>query len=372
MNEQEQNKTTAAAAGVTACNILIMGDDATLKADVKRIVRPYHLIEATGEEVLEKVRECTPDVIICDQRNPEKEGFKCLRAVRANKELNHIPVILITDDDSETMRVEGLEAGANDYLSKPVNERELFMRVTNLLKLRLTEKSMKQSYERLIKFFPMKLVNWIHSPGFDVDLNSEKKLLTIFFSDLAGFTELAESAPPEKVTDLLNEYFTEMVKIAEQCDGTLDKFIGDGLMVFFGAPEPMDERVQAVRAVSMAVAMQTKMKELTQKWHQQGIGWNIGVRMGIHQDTVMVGNFGARHVMEYTVFGSGVNLANRLESYCGPQKILVSYPVYIHTKGLFPYSEVVEQEFRGFERLVKVSELDPEKISATPMGMMPG
>lgn len=372
MIEQEQKKETAAAGGVTACNILMMGDDPTLKADVKRIVSPYLLMEASGEDVLEKVRECMPDVIICDQRNPEKEGFKCLRAVRVNKELNHIPVILITDDDSESMRVEGLEAGANDYIARPINERELFMRVTNLLKLRLTEKSMKQSYERLIKFFPRKLVNWIHSPDFDVELNSEKRVLTIFFSDLSGFTELAESVPPERVMDLLNEYFTEMVKIVEQCDGTLDKFIGDGLMVFFGAPERMDERVQAVRAVSMAVAMQIKMKELRRKWHGQGIARNIGVRMGIHQDSVMVGNFGARHVMEYTVFGSGVNLANRLESYCEPQKILVSYPVYTATKGLFPYTEVVEQEFRGFERLVKVAELDPEKISAVPMGMEPG
>jgi class 3 adenylate cyclase/CheY-like chemotaxis protein len=361
-----QKKEFLSEAGGVGSNILMMGDDPLLKENIKSILSPYSFSEASGEDVLEKVRECLPDIIICEQPNPEKNGFKWLRTVRANKELNHVPVILISDDNSEDMRVEGLETGANDYIARPFNEKELLLRVTNLLKLRVGEKMMKRSYERLIKFFPGKLVNWIHSPHFDTELNSEKKILTIFFSDLSGFTEFAETTPPEKVMDLLNDYFTEMVKIVDQCDGTLDKFIGDGLMVFFGAPEFMDERVQAVRAVSMALAMQMKMKELTQKWQQQGIRKPIHIRMGIHQDLVMVGNFGARHVMEYTVFGSGVNLANRLESYCEPQKILVSYPVYVHTKGLFPYSKIVNQQFRGFERLVPVSVLDPEKIETHP------
>ena len=250
-----RNKKFFAEAGESSCNILMMGDDSLLKEKIKGILSSYSFSEASGEDILEKVRECIPDLIICDQPNPEKNGFKCLRTVRANKELNHIPVILISDDNSEDMRVEGLEAGASEYIAKPFNERELLLRVSNLLKLRLNEKKMKRSYERLIKFFPGKLVNWIHSPHFDTELNSEKRLLTIFFSDLTGFTEFAETTPPEKVMDLLNDYFTEMVKIVEQCDGTLDKFIGDGLMVFFGAPESMDERVQAVRAVSMALAM---------------------------------------------------------------------------------------------------------------------
>ncbi|MCP4213375.1 MAG: adenylate/guanylate cyclase domain-containing protein, partial [bacterium] len=160
--------------------------------------------------------------------------------------------------------------------------------------------------------------------------------------------------------------FTEMVKIMNHYNGTLDKFIGDGLMIFFGAPDNMGEKEQAVQAVSMAVHMQWRMRELIRKWEKEDICHSISIRMGIHQDNVMVGNFGARQVLEYTVFGSGVNLASRLESYCQPRKILVSSSIYNFTKEYFKYTDIVEQQFRGFERLVPVSELDPETVTKLP------
>jgi class 3 adenylate cyclase len=232
--------------------------------------------------------------------------------------------------------------------------------------LKSLEATANEALKRLTRFFPKKLLNWILTLKKDLELMSERKRLTVFFSDLAGFTEIMERVPPEQAMNILTEYFTEMVSIAEQYDGTFDKFIGDGMMVFFGSPEEMPEREQCIRAVSMAVTMQRRMKELRKRWTGRGIEHNIRIRMGIHLDEVMVGNFGSRQLMEYTVIGSGVNLANRLESYCEPQRILVSSNVYEYTKTLFPYQEVVEQEFRGFERLVPVSELNPEYIEDLP------
>lgn len=363
----------------TEGTVLMVGDEPGLKESIKKIISKYRLLETNSKEALQKAQAHMPDLIIYDPAAAEDHGFAFLRTLKEDEKLSRIPVILLTGEASEEMRVEGLEAGADDYISKPYNEKVLLMRVKNLVRLHIQEKALKKlneqlerklseqldvivKNERLTKFFPKKLVKWILSSDKDVELSSEKKCITVFFSDLSGFTEFAESTPPEKVMNLLNEYFTEMVKIVDRCEGTLDKFIGDGLMVFFGAPDPMSEKIQAVRAVSMAVAMQVKMKELTRKWKDQGIMQTVQIRMGIHQDSVMVGNFGSRQLMEYTVFGSGVNLANRLESYCEPQKILVSLPVYTRTRDLFPYTKVWEQQFRSFERLVTVAELDPEKM----------
>lgn len=367
-------------------NTVLVADDDPMIRDIIRLVleESYSIVEAEdGVTALEKISTEPPDLIICDIKMPRMNGCKLLKKVKFDQKLNHIPVILMTGQGSEDVLVDGLEAGADDYISKPFNFKEMSIRVGNLLKLRAQEKELKRlneelklkvrrqletivKNERLKRFFPAKMVRWILSSEKELELTSEKKNLTIFFSDLAGFTELTERFPPELVTHILNEYFTEMVKITEFYEGTLDKFIGDGLMVFFGAPEPMPDKEQAVRAVAMAVSMHRRMDRLTRKWTEQGISHNVKVRMGIHQDTVMAGNFGSNQLMEFTVIGSGVNLANRLESYCETGKILVSLPVYSLTKEIFPYKEVFEQEFRGFERLVPVTELDPEKVSALP------
>ncbi len=367
--------------------VLIVDDDETVRGFIHSILSPdYFIIQASdGQEALEKLQnsrpDLIPDLIISDIKMPRMDGYKLLQHVKSSPLLRHIPMLLFTGQDSQAERLESLSAGADDYLSKPFNHKELLIRVKNLIKIRQQEKELLRLNEelqkkvseqldiiiknkRLTRFFPQKLVKWILSAEKDLELTSEKKLLTIFFSDLSGFTELGEKSSPEVMRTVLNDYFTHMVDIVEQFEGTLDKFIGDGLMVFFGAPDVMDTQEQAVRAVSMAIAMQKKMKVLAEEWRQQGIFHNIKIRMGIHQDNVMVGNFGSQQLMEYTVIGTGVNLANRLESYCEPEKILVSAPVYDHTKELFQYKEIVLQRLRGFERLVPVSQLDPPADSA--------
>jgi class 3 adenylate cyclase len=362
--------------------ILVVDDDEEVRDVVCSILRAeyYEVLEAAnGSDALNIITENKPDLIISDVKMPGMSGYELLEKIKADKVNRSIPFILITGQDSQEMRLEGLGAGADDYLSKPFNNKELVIRIKNLVKLYKQEKELKRlneemekkiseqlkvimRKERLALYFPQKLVRWIISSDKGDEITSEKKILTIFFSDLTGFTELVEKTDPEIMQTVLNEYFTAMVNVIERFDGTLDKFIGDGIMVFFGAPEEMNEKEQAIRAVSMAVEMQGVMKKLTAKWTDEGISHNIKIRMGIHQDQVLVGNFGSSQLMEYTVIGSGVNLANRLESYCEPQKILVSGMVQNYTDHIFNYQSVVQQQFRGFDRLIPVSELDPENL----------
>lgn len=361
--------------------ILLVGGDPQLKQKISGMISHYQIRHVKGtRDALLQARRRPPTLILYDLGNPHPEDFLCLRRIKDDVKLCHIPIILLTEEQGAETRLKGLEAGADDYIPRPVNEKELNIKVRNLVKLHVQEQTLRAlnlqlekkideqleiiiKNKRLTRFFPRKLVKWILAAEEDLELKGEKKRLTVFFSDLSGFTQLADQTPPEGVAELLNEYFSGMVQLVDRYEGTLDKFIGDGLMVFFGAPEAMDEREQALRAVSMAAAMQAHMRELTAKWKRQGVRHDIQIRMGVHQDLVMVGNFGSLEVMEYTVFGSGVNLANRLESYCEPKKILVIHAIYQHTRDFFPYKELKEQLFRGFERLVPVSELDPSDIT---------
>jgi class 3 adenylate cyclase len=359
--------------------VLVVDDEAVVREVICSVLKEeaYGIIEAAnGDDALKLLARSKPDLIISDVKMPGMDGNKLLEIVKADESYKHIPFILITGQDSESLKLEGLSAGADDYLSKPFNSKELVFRVKNLVKLYKQEKELIRlnrelekkvseqlkdimQKERLALYFPQKLVRWIISSEKGDEITSEKRTLTVFFSDLTGFTELAEKTDPERMQTVLNEYFTAMVDIIERFDGTLDKFIGDGIMVFFGAPEPLSEQEQAVRAVAMAVEMHRTLKGLAARWRQNGIPHNINVRMGVHQDQVLVGNFGSSQLMEYTVIGSGVNLANRLESYCEPQKILVSEKVRKYTEHDYNYGQPFKQQFRGFDRLIEVSELDP-------------
>jgi len=194
------------------------------------------------------------------------------------------------------------------------------------------------------------------------ELSTERRRLTIMFGDLMGFSPFSDKSEPEVVDRVINEYLTEMANIIESKGGTIARFMGDGIMAFFGAPAHMEPQEQARRAVEAAVFMQKRMAELEKKWLASGIDHTLKLRLGISQDYATVGNMGSKHLMEYTALGSAVNLAARLETGCTPGKVLVSFPVYVATKEIYPYDEPVMREFKGFARHVNVAELDPSKI----------
>lgn len=157
----------------------------------------------------------------------------------------------------------------------------------------------------------------------DIDKHCRKKL-TVFFSDIKGFTTISERLEPEDLSYILNDYLSEMTRIVEHYNGTIDKFVGDAIMVFFGAPESTTDRDHALRAVRMSIDMQNKMEELRERWKKQAIAEVFEIRIGINTGQASIGNFGSEGRMDYTAIGRNVNLAARLESNCAPGKILIS------------------------------------------------
>ncbi|MFB8828311.1 adenylate/guanylate cyclase domain-containing protein [Azotobacter sp. CWF10] len=190
-----------------------------------------------------------------------------------------------------------------------------------------------------------------------VRLETQRKKLTVFFSDIKGFTELSEELEAEALTDLLNNYLNEMSKIALKYGGTIDKFVGDSVMVFFGDPTTEGAKNDAVAAVSMAIAMRKHMKVLRQHWRAQGITKPLEIRMGINTGYCTVGNFGADTRMDYTIIGREVNLASRLESASEAGEILISHETYSLVKDVIMCRDKGQITVKGFSRPVQIYQI---------------
>ena len=185
---------------------------------------------------------------------------------------------------------------------------------------------------KLSKYFSPEVYNSLFTGELDVKVQTQRKLLTIFFSDLEGFTELTERLEPEVLTELLTHYLTEMSKIALRWGGTIDKYIGDAIMIFFGDPASKGEKTDAVNCVRMAMEMVDQLAEVRAIWKDKGLALPLNARMGIHTGICTVGNFGSEDRLDYTVIGNGVNLASRLESNAKPNSILISEDTYLHVR----------------------------------------
>ena len=185
-------------------------------------------------------------------------------------------------------------------------------------------KAKEMILEKLSKYFSPQVFNSIFSGELDVKINTSRKNLTIFFSDIKGFTSLTEKLEPEQLTSLVADYLTEMTDIAIKYGGTVDKYIGDAIMIFFGDPKSDGVKRDAISCVRMAMEMLTRLKIIKKKWKHQGITDDLAIRIGIHSDICTVGNFGSKDRLDYTVLGNGVNLASRLEGLADPNSVLIS------------------------------------------------
>lgn len=377
-----QEKTNAARVGVAEieqATVLVVDDNADIRNYLNTCLQSsFRIVQGRdGAEGLELARKHRPDLIISDIMMPGVDGYQLCRAVREDENLQHIPVMFLTAKASDEMKLEGLEIGADDYLAKPFNARELLARSKNLITLRQREREVKQlnkvleqklkeqleelvNSKKLSNYFSRKLLQRILTG--DTTLDTERRNITILFADLCEFTDMTDRYESEKVTRLLNQYLSEVVTVVEQHGATLIQVIGDSIMVFLGAPDEMGDAEQAQRAVKLSVAIQHKVRELAKDWLQSGLEYEGPARIGIHQDFVTVGNFGSRNLMEYTAVGRGINLASRLEASCTPGCIKVSYPVYLLTKDSFDYGELEEESFKGFSRKIRVCELDPWSV----------
>jgi PAS domain S-box-containing protein len=200
---------------------------------------------------------------------------------------------------------------------------------------------------KLAKYLAPQVYDSIFTGRQEVRIASQRKKLTVCFSDIAGFTETTDKMESEDLTQLLNHYLTEMSKIAAQHGATIDKYVGDAIVMFFGDPESRGIRQDALAAVTMALAMQRRMDELTVVWRDAGIEKPLSCRIGIHTDYCTVGNFGSEDRMDYTIIGGAVNLASRLQAEAAPGSVLISFETYAHVKDEISCEEQGEIRVKG-------------------------
>ena len=207
---------------------------------------------------------------------------------------------------------------------------------------------------KLGKYLPPQIHKALFSGQFDTGIATKRKKLTIFFSDIKNFTSSSEGLQPEDLTRYLNEYFSEMTEIALTYGATIDKYIGDAMMVFFGDPESNGEREDARACVNMALKMQSKLKKLQNKWKNEGFYEPFQIRMGINTGYCNVGNFGSEQRLTYTIIGGEVNIAQRLEAAAPSDGILMSYESYAHAQDIVEVEEMSSITMKGINREIKV------------------
>tara|TARA_B100001115_G_scaffold184463_1_gene187046 strand:- start:95 stop:1657 length:1563 start_codon:yes stop_codon:yes gene_type:complete len=220
---------------------------------------------------------------------------------------------------------------------------------------------------KLGKYLPPQIHKALFSGQFDTGIATKRKKLTIFFSDIKNFTSSSEGLQPEDLTRYLNEYFSEMTDIALNHGATIDKYIGDAMMVFFGDPESKGEREDARACVNMALKMQKKIKNLQSKWRNEGFYEPFQIRMGINTGYCNVGNFGSEQRLTYTIIGGEVNIAQRLEAAAPSDGILLSYESYAHAQDIVEVEELSSITMKGINREIKVfsviSDFKSKKLS---------
>ena len=207
--------------------------------------------------------------------------------------------------------------------------------------------ALEQLSNQLAKYLSPQIYDSIFHSKEEVKVASSRKKLTVFFSDIADFTETADRLQSEELTQLLNHYLTEMSQIALEYGATIDKYVGDAIVIFFGDPETKGVKEDALACVKMAIAMRKRMDELQHIWRESGIERPLHCRMGIHTDFCTVGNFGSETRMDYTIVGGGVNLASRLETSAIPGEILISYETFAHVGDQIACEERGEIEVKG-------------------------
>jgi len=239
----------------------------------------------------------------------------------------------------------------------------------------LSERNIKNEQDR-VKFFsdklksylPHQFVDFLGKSGPDAGSASRRRRLTIFFSDIKGFTEWTDKMEPEEVNEILNDYLSEMSVIAKKWGGTIDKFIGDALMIFFGDPECTNDQDHALRCVRMAIEMQDKMVVLRKEWEQKGCQELLRIRIGINTGYATVGNFGSKDRLNYTALGSAVNFASRLESACAPDKITISNSTFSLVNDSIECESKGQIEVKGFSAPVKIYEVIGPRFSMVEKG----
>lgn len=348
---------------------VLIVDDEELNRELLEavLISQYDVIIACdGKEALKKVNQNPPDIILLDVMMPGLDGYAVCKQLKDKKETSIIPIVMVTALKEKEDRIRALEVGADDFLSKPIDRPEVLARVKSLLRVKhlydeLTNinKTLEQRVNeqigqiqrlsRLKQYFSPSLAEKLIS---DDSINQTKrKDLTIFFIDIRNFTHLSEAMEPEELLSMLNIYFTEMVQIIFKWKGTVGKFIGDGIMGFFGDPVECSDHAEL--AIKMGLEIQNRIKEL----NENSITFSefpLHIGVGINTGYVTIGNIGPEHHKDYTVIGKHVNLAACLESNAKPGQVLISQRTYSMINGGLEVEEVGHIDVKGFDKPVRI------------------
>jgi class 3 adenylate cyclase len=341
--------------------------------ELRLAAQGYEVLTATdGEAALAAARQSQPDLILLDVMMPRVDGLEVCRRLRADASFPFTPIIMVTAKADPKDVVAGLEAGGDEYLTKPVDQTALVARVKSMLRIKALHDSVESlaaqlaewnrtlearveaqvaqldRLSRLRRFFSPQLAELIVDGGAGDPLQTHRREVAVVFLDLRGFTAFAETAEPEEVMGVLREYHAEMGALILAHEGTLERFAGDGMMVFFNDPVPVPDAAE--RAVRMALAMRDRVGELGARWRKRGHDLDVGI--GIAQGFATIGAIGFEGRLDYGAVGTVTNLAARL---CGEAKagqILVSRRLLGAVETLAEAEPVGELALKGFSKPV--------------------
>ena len=336
--------------------VLVVDDNGDMRSYLERILcKQYRVVSAKdGAEALEQAQLLKPELILTDVMMPKMSGHDLLQAVRAHKLLHSTPVIFLTARAGTDARVESLEAGADDYLSKPFDEPELLARVGNLIRARMQERELVQlQKEKIAGFLPSNLAEMIMSGDHETFLKGHRREISVLFIDLRGFTAFVETAAPEDVMTILREYHMVIGRLVSEYGGTLERFVGDAIMVYFNDPTPCSRHVE--QAVTLAIAMRSAVNSIREGWQRHGV--YLGAGIGIATGYATIGIIGFEGRKDYAAIGQVTNLAARLCSEAQHDQILVSDRVSFLVNGIVSTEPIGELKLKGVQKPLAVSQV---------------
>lgn len=366
-----------------------MVDDNPTNLEVLRVrlnAQGYEVVTAVdGEDALKRAREVEPDLVLLDVMMPKLDGISVVKELKQDSALRFTPIILVTAKSDTRDIVNGLEAGGDDYLTKPFEHAALVARVRSLLRTKdlhdtvqsqaaqlkeqteqlsswnrlLEERVAEQLAQierigRLQRFLAPQVAQMIASSDApDSLLASHRREVTVLFCDLRGFTAFTEASEPEEVMGVLREYHESLGELIFQYEGTLERFLGDGIMIVFNDPIPCDDHTE--RAVRLALDMRAKVDALAKQWARKGhaLGFGIGIASGY----ATLGQVGFEHRREYTAIGSVINLASRLCDEAKSGQIVISQRAFSSVEQWVGAEHIGQLSLKGFNRPIDAYEV---------------
>lgn len=365
-------------------SILVVDDtsaSARLLADLL-IAEGYSArIAYDGTAALAEVERAAPDLILLDLMMPGLDGIEVCGRLKSDPRFAMVPVVLVTSAEERTLRVKALREGADDFLSKPVERQELLARVRSLLRIKrlfdtvqtqaselaewsaLLERRVQEEFDKvqrlslLKRFFSPRLAEALLSQG-DTVLASHRREIVVVYLDLRGYTAFADTAQPEEVMTALREFHAAMGSLVDEFGGTLERFTGDGMLVFFNDPVPMPDA--AARALSLALRMQLDATTLARRWQSRGI--DLGLGIGVAQGFATLGQIGFESRIDYAAIGAVTNLAQRLCAMADSGEVLAARRVLSDLEARFEFSSLGPTTLNGFARPVEVVRVSAERV----------